>query len=249
MLHYCLKDDNYDDLVGISLIPLASHNCGTFQTSSKNNIYLGSNEEQEILVGMEDRFVSNEMDEELRKKFSLMHGLNIRGITSTDFTHHLEDMLEKQWGNLEVITTDHQNEKFNISWVTKFWEYAANNKLEITLLQNLPLIPSSLNHFHRISGNTSLLLGKPNELDAILLKIGCHFVDEKFHQYEFLLRPYTHATDGIGILQAIHNVGNISLFDKLNDTERFQLRNYLCSSMWCSSGPHIDTFRVLQYCL
>ena len=70
LLQFCLQDHQYEDLFGLELLPLSD---GTFTTFSalSHEIYISSPEHsQDLLPGLEHRFLEQELDSDILQKLN-----------------------------------------------------------------------------------------------------------------------------------------------------------------------------------
>ena len=69
LLKFVLKDHMFSELLGLELLPVSDANFVPFTNSADEAIYIASpTHPQELLPGLKDRFLNQEMDEDTLRK-------------------------------------------------------------------------------------------------------------------------------------------------------------------------------------
>jgi hypothetical protein len=254
LLHYCLQDNDYNDLVGVPLVPLASNKWGTFDwTSSRVKYYLTTPDQQQILVGLESMLISctNEDIKQVLGSVSVITRLNIVVVSCTEFGQLFNLVIPSERKNRAVLWSAPQ-EPFTTSWLMKLWQYLSLTTMDdLTAFHGLPIVPTQDNYLVPLMKDSPLLQGViSKDLVPIVEKLRCKLVN---HSILSTVLPGSYALPVTpeGLLQAIHNVCQVDgvtvtdLSASLQSQECRILRGFFSDSTGLHKPTSIDVLRNL----
>ena len=224
LLRYCLTDQQYSDLQGLFLLPLADGRFEQFTSAGLCNPnqyrYLCSRDyPQDLLPNLNDRLVNlHQNDSDLQTKLKAVASskkTQLRNLDTQAVAELLPDCFPQEWRSCQTVSLPHPF--FPSQWFETFWKWVRTRDLHIFSGQLiLPLVcyeQSALRSFEvtRLTHSSSVLSLStqqcPNELLQAFAKLQVQFTDpcQFLYLYHKQLSYYVHDLTSNGILTAIAN--------------------------------------------
>ncbi|XP_078573948.1 LOW QUALITY PROTEIN: sacsin-like [Branchiostoma floridae x Branchiostoma japonicum] len=182
-LQYALGDDNYDEMEGLELLPLADKTFTTFSKYDKT-IFIESEEHpRALLPGLQGRFL--DMDEDIKRpvlhhlrtaateaeeKARTHHPcLQLRHLNPQLVAAHLRDALPPDWLQVSHVTLlPALAQQPNEEWLTQLWHYLQDHfPNDLSPFIGLPILPIVGKH-----ATTLVRLEQPSKSKVIRPKYG-----------------------------------------------------------------------------
>ena len=163
ILRYCLSDNDYNDLFGLCLLPLADKiSWADFKKLSfvylctmQCPAYLLPNQEHIIVEVLEDEELQSDL-----MTVASMGTTQLRELTAKDVAQLLPQSFPKEWQGQQIISVPHF--QFPMDWFEKFWKWVYDKALGPFIGQPLiPLCPAD-------SPPASFQVARLNEKGSIL---------------------------------------------------------------------------------
>lgn len=264
LLEYCL-DDLIDEDVGtllneLPLLPLADGSFGSLSASSNGLSYFICSElEYAMLQQISDRLIDRDMPPNILSRLSCIAKLrkvNLVPFGINYFIKLLPRFVPADWKHKNKVTWDPNSDSIHptSSWFSLFWLYIANNCDHLSMFSEWPIFPSSSGHLYKGSLESKLINseGLPEEIQEILVKIGCKILSLNYVVYHPDMHHYVSNADATGVLEAIFdslsaNGGDMhALFQSVSAEERDELRRFLLDTKWYIGNTMSDV--TLWYC-
>ncbi|XP_071950955.1 sacsin-like, partial [Antedon mediterranea] len=152
LLEYLLADDDFNDLQGFELLPLANGSFCEFASGETNVIFSVSSEcSMDLLPGLSHRFIQEDLKVSLKKK--IKDGSNRTGIKQVRelkpnmIPTLIKEALPHDWlTNPCVIWHPGHYGHPPFSWLEIFWNFLQRSGKSICSYEGITLIPTNLNH-------------------------------------------------------------------------------------------------------
>ncbi|CAG8610798.1 16371_t:CDS:10 [Dentiscutata erythropus] len=249
LFNYLLRDENYEILEGLKMIPLAD---GTFKTISQHGtityicpdsfIGKGEKDPREIFKDQLDKFIAKDLSYSLLSRLSNKvttnkWNFNIKMLTVPIIAGMVKDKIYLNHPNSNDIEIDIEN---RVEWINRLWNYLCDKFNDLASFEDIHLIPTKQNTLRKLKTNqiklfwnsTEGLQSSFDQIHSILEKFGIIFVNGEFEDNIAYLK--------IRLSAYIHNIKDIkSVLSSLNTNEVYDLY------------PHeAELFiRYLSYCL
>ena len=168
ILRYCLSDEQYSELPGLALLPLADHTFTAFQAFScysQHCCYLCTEEcPRYLLPNLDNILVDLPNDVDLSKSLSGMADQQVtqlKKLTVEKIAELIPTSMPPEWRHQQIVSLPHHC--FPSDWFQKFWEWARSKSLKsFTGNLILPISQSSQQYgvdFHvtRLSANSAVV--------------------------------------------------------------------------------------------
>ncbi|CAG8581332.1 21448_t:CDS:2 [Gigaspora rosea] len=233
LFNYLLRDENYNILEGLKMLPLAD---GTFKTISRNGtityicpdnlIGEGENDLHEIFKDQLGKFIAKDLS------YGLLSLLSNK-VTTKGWNFKIEmltipiivDMVKKNLNhpNPNDIEIDIEN---RFEWINQLWNYLCDRfkEINLALFEDIHLIPTKQNTLRKLKidqikyfwNSTEGLQNSFDQIHSILEKLGIIFVNNDFEDNITDLK--------IRLLAYIHNIKDVkSVLSSLNTDEVYNL--------------------------
>ena len=191
LFEYVLKDENFDELVGFKMIPLADGNLDTLTKSSDSYVYIGpedhivrhSNDELGTFKDQLNKFIDKSIDfglyNQVYKIVKDGWNLNIKILDEFAVADMIRFSLSSNNGNSEEIQMSNHRE-----WIYQLWKNFKYRDWDLTKFEDIHLIPTNrstlrkLNTPKRIFSNRNI----STDLKSIFERFGAVFVDNDFDE-------------------------------------------------------------------
>jgi hypothetical protein len=195
LFEYILRDQNFNELEGFKMIPLADNELGTIALSSDSNIYIcpendiedHKNDERNIFKNQLNKFIDKSIDFGLYKHLydNAKAGwiLNIK-ILDESF---VADMIRFSL-NYSINTKDSEEIPIpdNLGWIYRLWDNLRYRNWNLTEFEEIHLIPTNNSTIRKLKTPKKIFSNKTSEniststLIPIFEKFGAVFVDNQF---------------------------------------------------------------------
>ena len=251
LLRYCLSDEQYSELHGLALLPLADHNFTSFEVAhqgSESSCYLCSVDCPRYLLPNLDRIlVDLPCDSDLLKSLNQVadsQATQLSKLTTEKVAELLPESMPAEWEGMQIVTLPHY--RFPSDWFQKFWEWVQNKSLHSFAGKLIiPISQSSQKYgmsfcVTQLNMNSAVvyvplfarfslsLLAALDKLQVMLSKV----LEFPYLQH-FQLSSYLKQFDPTGILDAIRLSNFTSYLQgvKLTSEEAFSVRQFLSSGL------------------
>ncbi|XP_071951516.1 sacsin-like [Antedon mediterranea] len=154
LLEYLLADDDFNDLQGFELLPLANGSFCKFASGETNVIFSVSSEcSMDLLPGLSHKFIQENLKVSLKKKIT--DGGNrtsikqVRELKPNIIPTLIKEALPRNWLNNNcVIWNPGKYGEPPLSWLEKFWTFLQRFWNDIHLYEGITLIPTNFRQNH-----------------------------------------------------------------------------------------------------
>ena len=167
ILKYCLSDEQYSELPGLALLPLADHTFIAFQSFSQysQSYYLCTEEcPRYLLPNLDNRLVDLPTDEDLSTSLTEVADeqvTQLKRLTVEKVAELIPTSMPSEWRHQQIVSLPHHH--FPSDWFQTFWEWVRSKSLEY-FTGNLILPISQSSHQYgvdfrvtRLSANSAVV--------------------------------------------------------------------------------------------
>ena len=258
LLEFALQDKNLDDMHGVPLLPLADGSFVDFRSLKYNRepaaaVYVSSSSNpRSIFHNMDNKFLDDNVQTPAISYLSnvasdanspnTIQPVQLVKLNQTRTLKLLREMLPSEWyrGNQSVPWYPGRNGHPTERWLESVWKWTRGTFSDLSVLEDLPLIP------HTCAGNRSIVklsssslvmrrhyqsISLPPLLVSMLGKIGCIVLEDlpSYIHHNSLLR-YVASPDPKGVLKLLCTLGQsrcISTITHCSPDEKRALRSFL----------------------
>ena len=215
LLKYCLKDQQYNDLQGIYLLPLANGNFVHFQQGSiyTSRVYLcNSTCPHYLLPNLDHILVNIENDQSLLDNLRCVANSNctqLTLLTVNDVAQLLPQSMPSSWHSGFTSVVSMANSNLPSSWFELFWKWVRNHNLN--QFRDLFVLPVGTNDVVRLKLNQAVVFisqysSYSDQLLSAFNKLGVRYcLQSRFPYVEHQsLSNYVNQYNANGILDSIH---------------------------------------------
>lgn len=145
LLEYCLSDKDYDDFVDVPLALMCDGKLRKYDTNDPTWLYLGSDAEKNLLAGIPNLFLADEVAELGVERLPNVSSLGLNGLIE-----QLADVFISIEEDEYVEYDASANSIPSYDWLTEFYNYCADvangerlRSLSSPYLSKLPLVPDT----------------------------------------------------------------------------------------------------------
>ncbi|RIA90183.1 hypothetical protein C1645_164871 [Glomus cerebriforme] len=269
LFNYVLKDlndQNFDELEGFKIIPLADGvELGTLTQSDNFYIYIGpdddvtsyENDERNIFTNQLNKFVDKKVSSELyRRIYNIVknNGWNLNIRILDEFA--VVDMIRFSL-NYTENTRDSEEIPMpsNRAWIYQLWDNLKYRNWDLTKFEDIHLIPTNRSYLRKLKTSNKVFLNQTNEvLSTIFKTFGAVFVDNQFKEIckWDKLSPYIIKPNEILSVLASFRADNLypkNLNRNLQDHEASALVEYLSNYLRLANKDHLapKLIEVIKY--
>ncbi|KAK8969856.1 hypothetical protein KSP40_PGU011807 [Platanthera guangdongensis] len=254
LLEYCLTDLRTENVgkhvEGLSLLPLASGEFGTFTNSTKGtNYFICDDLEYVILTSSLDIMIDRTIPSDLLGSLSEIarHSqLNLTFLNEKYFLQLFPRFFPVEWKYKNKVPWNPGIDTYfpTATWFTHFWSYIQSQSYSMSTFAEWPMLPSTSGYLYRTSKSSKFVnADKLSEtLLEILQKIGCKILDPSYNINHHDLSSYVSDSDAGCVLNSIFDTatcwGNeVWLpFEGLSVHEKVELSRFLLDPKWYHGG-------------
>ena len=248
LLMYCLSDNQYSELQGIELIPLANGHFTSFQSVYQQSVYLCSSEfPKYLLPNLDHKLVDVSNDSLLQSslyEIASKKVTNLLPLTEESVASLLSEAMPHEWNRSNEVSLPHWG--FPSTWFEKFWFWIRDKNLGH--FKGKLVVPIScpskqpINTFRvvRLSATQSTLYIPSYEqcsipLQKALTKLQVRYSMQQHFSYlsHRQLLAYLAKYDPPNLLNAVHVASHYIGVSFLED-EAEDLQTFLCPSSFVS---------------
>ena len=194
LLCYCLSDENYSDLHGISLLPLANGKFVQFQSRGPSSYFVctqqcpykvfpNENADNDLVNVVEDADLMSKLELVAKSKSTQLQKLTIPVLAKL-----VQDCFPSKWESKDVVTLPDRH--INTDWLERFWNWV--QLYDLSHFCNLFLVPIDgsptvrLTRLPEVSKSSILLVDEkscPQGFLSALVKLGVHHTSVKRYSY------------------------------------------------------------------
>ena len=263
LLRYCLSDlsaethdgEEYHDLVGVPLVPLATKSFGVFGGKDSASLYyIGTENENvllerasEVLVAPMVFDMSNDIGRHLQSE--LLHKqLNIKRVAEQDFPQLLSYVLPRSWEFQSVVPFDSDADFPTREWLSLMWKYISSCD-QLSNFSSWPLMATTDGNLCRLEASSHLFFpeGCSEEVVSLVTKLGCHCIDLSTSWKHKDMWKIVYQPSVSGILAAVKALAEQNqkipgqLFHLVTGKERVGLRKFIISSLFGQLQESVGT--------
>jgi len=193
LFKYIFKNENFDDMDGLKMIPLVNGELGTLSRFSNSYIYVNpdnderKNVAEDIFKNQLNKFVSKTefgLCNILREHVKVGWNLNIKILDEFAVADMIRFSLNSENPYDEEIQISNKRE-----WIYKLWNYLIIREWDLKKFEDIHLIPTSRSTLRKLNTTKKIFSNQTNNnisiaphLKVILEKFGAAFVDNKFDE-------------------------------------------------------------------
>ena len=257
ILHYCLSDNNYSDMIGLELIPLVNYNFATFQKTSRylasSHIYICNNSiRHNLLPGVQHMMV------DLLSSYPLVH-TQLTNVANSSVTQ----LTILGVSEIAQLLPQSNSQSWSQQQLEKFWKWLQNYDLGI--FQSKYIVPVKHSNgsisIHTLNKQAGLIYvtqyahySITSTLRTALEKFGIKLASVNDFSYlsHRLITKYIYQFEAGEVIDAIppYSLSNT----ELTDNEACALQNFLAAThtSFANAGRinricAMSIFSVLQY--
>ncbi|CAG8467140.1 14536_t:CDS:10 [Gigaspora rosea] len=263
LFSYILEDENYVELDGLSLIPLADKNLETISLKTNyivyigpdNNQHLGANDERKIFKNSLNKFVDKDIPHKLWNQIydGAKDGwdLNIKILTSTA----VADLITKSLiGYSNVI--DEIQLKNSREWINNIWSNFYERKYDLDYFKDIHLLPTNRGTLRKLKTVQKCFWNSINDklnnkIQPLIEKFEIVFIDKEFENHDVSkwnkLSQYVIKLDNVSeVLECICAINEFptNVQKKLDPQEASELIDYLCH--YYITSFNINTINLIE---
>ena len=251
LLRYCLTDQQYSDLQGLFLLPLAD---GRFEQFTSGGLYNSSQYRylcsgdypQDLLPNLNDQLINlHENDSDLQTKLlsvASSQRTQLRSLDTQAVAQLLPHCFPQEWHSCKTVSLPHPF--FPSEWFEKFWRWVRTRDLHTFVGQLiLPVVSSKQSGFDvtMLTGNSPVLLFSEQCSTDFLqaqtkLQVRYTNTSEFPYLYHKYLPSYVNEPSPSGILTAIANAHQRNITEiqtvKLSPSEASIIQVYLSTQLF-----------------
>ncbi|KAK2160900.1 hypothetical protein LSH36_125g03013 [Paralvinella palmiformis] len=145
LLRYCLKDEDFRDIIGIQLLPLADKRFVTFVNHGEV-VYLPTNDApRDLFPGLESCLIPDDLDDLLKFKLSKVadEGLTqLRYIDKEAVATLIPRVIPLDYNSKDILTIPRESCPLSVGWLVQFWTYLRKEyPTDIRVFSGLPVLP------------------------------------------------------------------------------------------------------------
>ena len=251
LLRYCLTDQQYSDLQGLFLLPLADgrfvqFTSGGLYNPSQHRYLCSRDYPQDLLPNLTDRLVNlHQNDSDLQTKLLAVASsqrTQLRSLDTQAVAQLLPDCFPQEWRSCQTVSLPHPI--FPSEWFETFWRWVRTRDLRTfagKLL--LPVVSSKQSGFDvtTLTGNSPVLLFSEHystDFLQALTKLQVRYTNTSefpylYHKY---LPSYVNEPSPSGILTAVANAHQRNITEiqtvKLSPSEASIIQVYLSTRLF-----------------
>ncbi|CAG8562607.1 25056_t:CDS:10 [Gigaspora margarita] len=208
LFEYVLKDENYAELDGLTMIPLSDgtfgtisqlekqkkHNLGTKSKSKISVFYIGpdhnnsiiENDERKIFINHLNKFIDKNIPSEL---WNLLYkgaqggwNLNIKILVPSVIANMIKVELNGYSAECDEISLG-----YSYDWIFKIWANFKERDYDLTEFEDIHLLPTNSETLRKLNTNCKCFWNSvdnklDNDVQPLIMKFGIVFVDKKFER-------------------------------------------------------------------
>lgn len=253
LLEHCLEDlldsDAGPHIYNLPLLPLANGGFGLFSDSLTGPpVYFCNEQEFVLLQELSDRIIDRNIPLNLLNRLAAIAEspqTNLKVFNVHYLLQLFPNLVPADWKykNRVIWDPDHCLHHPRSLWFQLFWQYLRTDCEKLALFCDWPILPSRSGYLYQASSQSRLIRvdNLTDEMQNILLKIGCKILDHNFGVEHQDLSQYVYPGNMAGVLESIFDV--VSLTGDINQTfqimaagERDELRHFLLDFKWYVGG-------------
>ncbi|CAG8587117.1 27133_t:CDS:10, partial [Dentiscutata erythropus] len=198
LFEYLLKDKNYAELDGLTMIPLSDKTFGTISQQENLDFYIydnsiGDNDERKIFVNHLNKFIDKDIPSEL---WNLIYkgaqggwNLNIKILVPSVVANMIKDELSGYSVECDEIPI---GDTYN--WIFKIWTNFKERDYDLTEFEDIHLLPTNIGTLRKLKTNQRCFWNSvdkklDNNVQPLIEKLGIVFVNKEFEK----LITYSHS--------------------------------------------------------
>ena len=249
LLHYCLRDTDYSNLIGLELLPVADTTFKSFNSSSMygHKCYICSNDyPRKLLPNIDSELVDlSNVDKDLHSKLQkVAHSsiTNLKALSVPAVANLLTKCYPYSWVNEHTVEVARGDHRFPYEWWETFWTWVQHHVNDLSHFEGqhiVPVITSSQPgemHATKLQTNSDVVvITASSSCPAALLcafqklHIQCVILEHFNKLRHWKLYNYLNQFNPVGVLNAIANSGCTVKKAIFTRTEAAQLQQFLTS--------------------
>ncbi|CAG8515443.1 10759_t:CDS:2, partial [Cetraspora pellucida] len=247
LLSYILEDKSYIELDGLSMIPLANKDLGTFSKNASYIIYIGPDKDQRLGINDERNIFKNSLNKFIdkdipRKLWNQIYegtmsrwGLNVKILTATAIADLITKSLEGYANIIDEIPLKNSRE-----WINQIWYNFLERQYNLDNFKDIHLLPTNRGTLRKLRTIQKCFWNSidnklENKIQPIIEKFGIVFVDKEFEKHDVSnwneLSKYVIGLNNV--TEVLECIRAITIFPKnvqknLNSQEANELIDHLC---------------------